>query len=197
MDHYFTNNQNLKSEIKTINYSYGTYDFTFLSDNGVFSKEHIDYGSHFLVDTFIKNYNKMLTSILDIGCGYGFIGMVVSKIKSVPVVMSDVNKRALHLAKRNADANKIDAKIIESNAYEDIDNKFDVIITNPPVRVGKEILLSILIGAKEHLNDDGELWYVLRKDQGAKSIAKILNEHYCVKEIDKSKGFSIFCAKRR
>lgn len=197
MDHYFTNNQNLKSEIRTINYSYGMHDFTFLSDNGVFSKEHIDYGSSLLLDTFLKNNKEHNQSILDIGCGYGYIGITVSKVKDTFVLMSDVNKRALHLTDRNIIANKVNAKTVESNGYENIDSKFDVIITNPPVRVGKEILLSILIGAKEHLTDNGELWYVLRKDQGAKSIAKILNEHYSVNEIEKSKGFYIFCAKKR
>ena len=194
MDHYFTNNQNLKSEIKKIEYSYGNYNFIFLSDNGVFSKEHIDYGSSFLVDTFLKNYHSS-ASILDVGCGYGFIGCVTSKVLSSPVTMCDVNKRALHLAKRNVDGNKIDATVIESNAYENIEGKYDVIISNPPVRVGKEILLKILIGAKEHLKENGQFWYVLRKDQGAKSIQKILNEHYSVEEIDKSKGFYVFCCK--
>ncbi|MBE6155242.1 MAG: class I SAM-dependent methyltransferase [Firmicutes bacterium] len=194
MDHYFTNNQNLKSEIKTINYSHNGCDFVFLSDNGVFSKEHIDYGSKLLVETFLKYY-KQSGSVLDVGCGYGFMGIVVAKKLQSNVTMVDVNRRALHLAERNLSQNKVEAKVYESNGYEKVTGKFDVIITNPPVRAGKKVLLDILINAKEHLNNGGELWYVLRKDQGAKSIEKILNEHYQVEIVEKSKGFYIFCCK--
>lgn len=194
MDHYFTNNQNLKSEIKTITYSHNGYDFVFLSDNGVFSKEHIDYGSKLLLETFIKNHHDS-GNILDVGCGYGYMGIVIAKELQSNVTMIDINKRALHLAKRNLEQNKVTAKIIESNGYENIQDKYDVIITNPPVRAGKKVLLDILIGAKDHLNENGELWYVLRKDHGAKSMEKILNEHYQVQTIEKSKGFYIFCCK--
>ena len=194
MDHYFTNNQNLKSEIKTINYSHNGCDFVFLSDNGVFSKEHIDYGSKLLVETFLKYY-KQSGSVLDVGCGYGFMGIVVAKKLQSNVTMVDVNRRALHLAERNLSQNKVEAKVYESNGYEKVTGKFDVIITNPPVRARKKVLLDILINAKEHLNNGGELWYVLRKDQGAKSIEKILNEHYQVEIVEKSKGFYIFCCK--
>lgn len=194
MDHYFTNNQNLKSEIKTLNYSYNGYDFIFLSDNGVFSKEHIDYGSRLLLETFLKIY-KSSGSILDVGCGYGFMGIVINKILQANVTMVDVNKRALHLTKRNLEQNQVTAKVIESNVYENISDKYDVIITNPPVRAGKQILLDILIGAKEHLKENGELWYVLRKDHGAKSMEKVLNKHYRVETVEKSKGFYIFCCK--
>ena len=194
MDHYFTNNQNLKSEIKKINYSYNDYDFVFFSDNGVFSKEHIDYGSRFLIETFLNNYNDN-GNILDVGCGYGFMGIVASKVLNCNVTMVDVNKRALHLTKMNIDENKVNATCQESNAYENINDKYDVIITNPPVRAGKNVLLDILVGAKKHLNENGMLWYVLRKDQGAKSMEKLLNEHYQVQLIEKSKGFYVYCCK--
>ena len=194
MDHYFTNNQNLKSEIKKLEYFYEGKTFNFLSDNGVFSKDHIDYGSKLLLETFLKNH-KSVGSVLDVGCGYGFMGIVIAKILQSNVTMVDVNKRALHLTNRNLSENKVEAKIFESDGYQNINDKYDVIITNPPVRAGKKVLLDILIGAKDHLNENGELWYVLRKDHGAKSMEKILNEHYQVETIEKSKGFYIFCCK--
>ena len=111
------------------------------------------------------------------------------------VTMCDVNKRALHLAKRNTEENKVKCNIIESNAYENISDKYDVIITNPPIKAGKKVILDFLINAKEHLNDDGSLWYVMRKDHGAKSIEKILKEHYDVLNIKKDKGFYVFYCK--
>ena len=194
MDHYFTNNQNLKSEIREINFSYDGKDLVFLSDNEVFSKDKVDYGSFFLLKTFLK-YSEVKKNILDVGCGYGFIGITLSKVLDTHVDMSDVNKRALHLADRNIDKNKVDAKTIESDGYTNVKDKYSVIITNPPVRAGKKVLLDILVNAKEHLEKDGELWYVLRKDQGAKSMAKTLSEHYKVTNIDKSNGFYIYCLK--
>lgn len=191
MDHYFTNNENLKSEIKTLSYSYNNYDFLFMSDNGVFSKSHIDYGSRLLVETFLKSYEHQ-GKILDVGCGYGFMGIVISKVLDTKVTMIDVNKRAVHLTKRNIDALKVQAEAFISNVYENINEKYDVIITNPPVRAGKDILLKILEGAKEYLNEGGALWYVLRKDQGAKSMEKVLSKHYKIENMEKSKGFYIF-----
>lgn len=194
MDHYFTNNQNLKSDIKTLKYSYKNYEFNFLSDNGVFSKNHLDYGSRLLLETFLSCTFES-KSVLDLGCGYGLIGIVIAKVLSTNVTLCDVNKRALHLAKRNLDENKVSCNIIESNIYENIKGKYDVIITNPPIKAGKKVVLDFLINAKEYLNTGGLLWYVMRKDQGAKSIAKILEEYYEVTNIKKDKGFYIFCCK--
>lgn len=194
MDHYFTNNQNLKSEIRTLSYNYKNIAIDFFSDNGVFSKNHLDYGSRLLIETFLKNESDY-ENILDLGCGYGLIGISLAKITGKNVTMCDVNKRALHLCERNITANKVNAKVIESNVYENILDKYDVIITNPPIKAGKKVILEFLINAKIHLNDDGRLWFVMRKDQGAKSIQKLLNEHYNVEIKEKDKGFYIFCCK--
>lgn len=197
MEHYFTNNSNLKSEIKELTYKYKNYNFKFLSDNGVFSKSKIDFGSITLVENFLKSFNNNVENILDVGCGYGFIGIVLSKILNCHVDMIDVNKRALHLASKNILSNKVDAEAILSNIYENVNKKYDVIITNPPIRAGKEIVLEILLDAKNYLNEDGELWFVIRKDQGAKSIVKILENSYFCENVCKNKGFYIFKAKKR
>lgn len=194
MAHYFTNNENLKSELRTIKYDNGDFSLSFYSDNGVFSKNHLDYGSSLLINNIIENCDKKL-SILDVGCGYGFIGITLAKIIEANVVMVDVNKRAVHLTEMNIKENKVDAKVIESNIYENVDGKYDVVVTNPPIRAGKKIVLEILLKAKEFLNINGELWFVIRKDQGAKSIAKELESIYNLEVVEKSKGFYIFKAK--
>jgi len=192
--HYFTNNENLKSELRTIKYDNGDFSLSFYSDNGVFSKNHLDYGSSLLINNIIENCDKKL-SILDVGCGYGFIGIMLAKMIDANVVMVDVNKRAVHLTEMNIKENKVNAKVIESNIYENVDGKYDVVVTNPPIRAGKKIVLEILLKAKEFLNINGELWFVIRKDQGAKSIAKELENIYNLEIIEKSKGFYIFKAK--
>ena len=195
MEHYFTNNQNLKSELRDINFSLNENNFTFKSDNGVFSKNKIDYASLFLVKTFLTTNKKEFNNILDIGCGYGFIGITLSKLLNKHVDMFDINKRAIHLCKMNIEINKVDATVDESNIYENVVNNYDLIITNPPIRAGKSVLMDFLKGGLARLNKDGELWFVISKDQGAKSVKKELEKICTCELIEKSKGFWVLSAK--
>ena len=194
MEHYFTNNSHLKSEIRTISYENKGVVFTFFSDLGVFSKDKIDYGSRVLVETIIHQ-GKKYNNILDVGCGYGFIGIVLGKLNEASVVFTDVNKRALHLCERNIKENKIKGEIVLSNAYQNITETYDLIVTNPPIRAGKEVVLNIIRDARKHLKEDGELWFVIRKDQGVKSIIKCVEDIYKTEVVKKDKGFYIVRAK--
>ncbi len=191
LEHYFTNNENLKSEINKLSYSYDNYVFSFLSDNGVFSKLKIDYGSKFLLETYLKEHKEKPKSFLDVGCGYGYIGICLSKILGIKGTLIDVNKRAVHLTKRNMEQNKVDIEAFLSSCYENVKDRYDLIITNPPIRAGKAVLLEILDGAKDHLNKNGECWFVMRKDHGVKSMIKTLENSYICEIIDKSKGFYV------
>ncbi len=195
LEHYFTNNTNLKSCIRTINYQYQSHNFAFLSDNGVFSKDKIDYGSKLLIETILKYETRNNITILDMGCGYGFMGIVLGKILNSEITCVDINKRALHLTKRNIDLNKIKGEIIESNIYENVKEQYDLIVTNPPIRAGKSVVLEILLHAKDYLKEEGNLWFVIRKDQGAKSIKSKLEKYGSCEIIEKSKGFYIMRAK--
>ena len=195
MEHYFTNNQNLKSELRDINFSFDAYNFTFKSDNGVFSKNKIDYASLFLVKTFFASNKKEINSILDVGCGYGFIGITLSKLLNKHIDMVDINKRAVHLCEMNIKQNKVDATVWESDVYSNVTNNYDLIITNPPIRAGKQVLMNFLKGGLARLNKDGELWFVISKDQGAKSVKKELEKICTVEIVDKSKGFYVFSTK--
>ncbi len=194
MNHYFTNNDQLKSEVRVIKYYYDSTCFEFLSDHGVFSKNKIDFGSVTLIETYLKN-KKNIHNFLDVGCGYGFLSIVLARELKITGVGVDINLRALSLARENAKLNQVSVSFKESNIYDKVEGKFDLIITNPPIRAGKQVVLDILVGAKNHLNQDGELWAVIRKDQGAKSIIKILSEVYRVEIKEKNKGFYVFCCK--
>ena len=196
LEHYFTNNPKLKSEIRELSYTIANTNFTFLSDNGVFAKNKIDYASSFLVTSFL-NVHPVLngSKVLDVGCGYGFIGITIKKITAADVDLIDVNKRALHLCERNIKLNKVKCNIIYSDCYEEVKNKYDYIITNPPIRAGKEVVNKILKEAKNYLSENGELWCIVHKDQGAKSTKKLLETCYNVEVVGKSKGFFCFKAK--
>ncbi len=195
MSHYFENDMNLKSEIKELSYKYNSSFFMFYSDNGVFSKRGIDYGSKLLLETYLRE-NITNKKVLDVGCGYGFIGIVVSLLTDSYVDMIDVNKRAVHLTKRNIKKYKdFKGSAFISDAYENINDKYDIVITNPPIRVGKTKLLEILNGAFDNMNENGILYFVIRKDQGALSIKKILEETKNVEIINKDKGYFIFRVK--
>lgn len=195
MNQYFTNNDNIKSERRIIKYNYDSVSLSFISDNGVFSKDKIDYGSRLLVDIYLKN-RKAINNFLDVGCGYGFISILLAKVLGISGIGVDVNRRALKLAEENAKLNKVNVEFKESNCYENIDGRYDLIISNPPIRAGKSVVLGILRGASDYLSDNGELWFVIRKDQGAKSVINEISSLYKIDIVEKSKGFFIIVTKK-
>ena len=196
MEHYFTNNESLESKIKEINYSILDKNFTFYTDLGVFSKDKVDFGTDLLLKTYLDNHKESL-KVLDVGCGYGVIGLVIESITSSKVDMVDINKRSVHLSKMNIKKLKSNNNAFYSDAYSEVSGTYDIVITNPPIRVGNDKLLEILIGAKKHLNKAGELWYVIRKDQGGLTIMKRLEDVYNIEIKDKKKGYIIFCGKSK
>ena len=195
MGQYF-NNENLPSNITKIDCFIRGKKFTFNSDNGVFSKNGVDFGSRLLLD-FIP-LEEVGGKILDLGCGYGVIGIVLNKLTGANVDMVDVNLRALHLTEMNVAANKYqNINVFESNVYENINTKYTSIVTNPPIRAGKKVIYDMLFNAKEYLTDDGNLYFVIRKQQGAKSMMSDLEKEYNLEIIEKKKGYFIIkCSKK-
>ena len=196
MKHYFTDNTDLKSEQSQFIFRFHKYDLLFTSDNGVFSKSMIDYGSRVLLDNIEITHEKTL---LDVGCGYGTFGICLNKVYSyLNVDMVDVNDRALELAKLNAKNNNIHANIYKSFIYENVQGSYDVIVTNPPVRAGKEVVTTILQESIEHLNENGSLWVILQKKQGAPSAKKKMEEVFGNCEIVKrDKGYYLLHSVKR
>ena len=194
MKHYYTNNENLESSPEEFIYHYRGKELTFISDNGVFSKKMIDYGSRVLLDTIKIDDSKK--SLLDVGCGYGTFGVSLkSAYPFLKVEMVDVNERAINLSKKNLQKNNLDAEVYSSNVYDNILGKYDLIVTNPPIRAGKEIVTKILVEAKEHLNYNGEIWVVIQKKQGAPSAKKNLETVFGNATIEKKdKGYYILKA---
>ena len=187
MSYYFDNDTKVQSKEVTTKAEIGNTLFTFITDNNVFSKRGLDFGTR----TLLENIDNINGNVLDFGCGYGPIGIYLKKKFNVNVDMIDINKRALNLAKKNAKLNNVDVMIFESNIYEQVTKKYDYIITNPPIRVGKVILYEILINASNYLKENGHLIFVINKDQGAKSVMRDMEKYYNVKLVVKNKGFFV------
>lgn len=188
---YFENNPNLKHNIETINYYINGENIKFYTDNGVFSKKGIDFGSSLLLKNLEISNQK---TILDVGCGYGTLGISIAVLHpTTQVMMVDVNERALELVRKNIVLNKVDnATCTESFAYQNVKNKYDMIVTNPPIRAGKKVVHEIILDSINYLNDDGELWCVIQKKQGSPSAIKKLEETFGnVQVVITDKGYQI------
>lgn len=196
MSHYFDNDPNVKSERENFDYFYRDNKLSLQTDHGVFSKGKIDFGSDLLISTFLNaNPPGPKKKILDVGCGYGPIGLMCAKVLPYSeITLVDVNERALDLAKDNQKSNKIsNANLQVSNCLDAVlDLKFDCVLTNPPIRAGKEIVHQILEQSNDVLSSGGELWVVIQKKQGMPSAKKKMQDLYGNAEIiEKSKGYYI------
>ncbi|MGL4372804.1 MAG: class I SAM-dependent methyltransferase [Turicibacter sp.] len=190
--HYYTNNVNARSDEKCFDYVLKGHKIRFTTDVGVFSKSEVDFGSRLLIENFVEP--ELDGNILDVGCGYGPMGLSLAKsYKNRIVHMVDVNNRALELAKKNGMNNGIgNVKIYESSCYEQVQDKFAAIVSNPPIRAGKKIVHTILEDAKKHLVENGELWIVIQKKQGAPSAQEKMEQVFGNCEmVKRDKGYYI------
>ena len=197
MSHYFKNDDSLKSEKRLIKYTINSKYFELVSDLGVFSKNELDSGSELLIKNAIKeNING---EILDVGCGYGPIGITLSLLCPITKVdFIDVNKRALNLTEENAKKyNLKNYHVFESDGFEKINSNYDFILINPPIRAGKEVIFKMFEDSIKHLKNDGVLLIVIRKDQGAPSAKnKLLSIYNNCETIDREKGYHILKCKK-
>ena len=189
MGQYFDNDKLPSKMVKTDAFILGK-KITFFTDNGVFSKDGLDFGSRLLLETI--PLEEVGGKVLDVGCGYGVLGIIINKLTSCYVDMIDVNLRALHLSLMNIKENHCtNINVFESNTYENVHSKYTSIITNPPIRAGKKVVYDIVMNAKNYLEENGRLYLVIRKEQGAKSLIVDLQKNYTVTVLEKKKGFYI------
>lgn len=178
MDHYYSSKPTSKSDREKWEITLAGVKFSFMTDAGVFSKKQVDRGSEVLIKT-AKETDFPIGDLLDVGCGYGPIGLSLAKAyPERSVQMVDVNERALDLAKENAQLNEVkNVEIYQSNIYAEVkQNNFAGIISNPPIRAGKKVVHQILEEAYDHLKEGGKLQIVIQKKQGAPSARKKMEE---------------------
>lgn len=179
MEHYYTNNSQTENSYKTIEYYINDEKLEFLTNNAVFSKSQIDFGSDLLNKTVINTIKNDSKKLLDVGCGYGTLGLTIGHfLDNLDLTLVDINERAVELCKSNSKTllNHNNIEIFESDLFENVSGTFDIGITNPPIRTGKQNVFAIYEGIFNHLNNNGQIFVVIQKKQGALSSKDKLTE---------------------
>ncbi len=186
---YYAENPDATHDIHELRVDLLGEKMTFLTDAGVFSKKMVDFGSQLLLKCLEVNQGE---TVLDVGCGYGPLGLSLSKAYGVQATMVDINNRALDLARQNAEKNNVEATIFQSNIYEQVEGNFDHVISNPPIRAGKQVVHEIIEKSKDFLEIGGDLTIVIQKKQGAPSAKSKMEDVFGNCEVvKKDKGYYI------
>lgn len=194
MNHYYTDNSELPSNRKSFDYYFNNEKFVFTTDNGVFSKDNVDYGSYLLIkNTYSRSLGK---EVLDLGCGWGPVGIIIKRFNDdINITSVDINSRAIELTKYNASNNKTLIDVYKCLDILTLKKSFDSIILNPPIRAGKVVIYDLYDKSYKCLNDNGSLYIVIQRKQGANSSINKLNELFKqVTILDKSNGYLIIQA---
>lgn len=189
-EHYYSSSPTSAHRYAQCDYTYRGETLRFVTDAGVFSRGEVDYGTHVLLSALPE---KLAGRVLDLGCGWGAIGVSVGKKwPGCAIVMSDLNERALGLAAQNARSNGVTAQTVQSDGLDSIPGTFDFILTNPPIRAGKQAIYRMFAQCAQRLKEDGEMYLVIRKQQGAESAIRYLKTIFDQTDtIKKSGGFWI------
>ena len=191
-DHYYTENPNSAHDERHIALRALGNDLTFVTDAGVFSRDGLDRGTEVLLEALPPLEGR----VLDLGCGWGAVGVALGKRwPGLEIVMTDINSRAVELARRNLAENGVTATVLQGDGFDAVEGRFDTIVTNPPIRAGKAVIYGLFARAREYLEPDGALYVVIRKQQGAPSALKYLKERYGeAVTIDRGSGFHVLRA---
>lgn len=199
MSHYFDSNPNVAHHEKTISFQIFEQQISLLTDSGVFSKNRIDEGTLAFLKVLVPL--KLSGNILDIGCGYGPIGLTIAMTsQKARITLADINSRALALASKNAELLNLSQRVtcLQSDVYSNIEGQYEAIVCNPPIRAGKKVTYAIYEGAKQYLTDGGSLYIVIRKAQGAESASKYIETVFGnVSLLSRNKGYYIYQAINR
>ena len=196
MSHYFQDDPTLASKERRLSLDIDGKHLEFLSDNGVFSKDKIDEGTIIFLKVLVPL--RLSGKILDLGCGYGPIGLTIAITSpDARVDLADINPRAVALCDKNARILGLSQRVtcLQSDIYEKIEGPYDSIVVNPPIRAGKVVINQMFTGAKQYLIDGGSLYIVIRRKQGAESALKYLETVFeNVSVLHKEKGYWIIRA---
>jgi len=196
-EQYFAGHPKSKRRPAEIQAAVRGQSFTFRTDAGVFSRNQIDRGTELLLAALEVGPCEL---ILDLGCGYGAIGIVAARLsEGGHVILTDVNERAVALARKNIAANGIaNAEVRQGGLYGPVrDVAFDHIVCNPPIRAGRAIVDRIVSEAPTHLLNGGTLWLVARTRQGADSLQERMAASFGSAEVvRRGSGFKVLRSRK-
>ncbi|MFW9988638.1 MAG: class I SAM-dependent methyltransferase [Candidatus Odinarchaeota archaeon] len=200
-NHYYSKFPDANVKIYTISESLRRHLYIFKTIPGVFSYNKIDLGTKvFIENMYIPTEPKVL---LDLGCGYGSIGIVLGyESPQSFIYLIDINMRAIWCTRENVKLNLKNAKnhivILSGNYFEPLKNKdlkFDGIYMNPPLRQGRKEFLKILDIIPEYLNKNGSFQFVIKKKMGALFIKEFYKDTFPDENIEilcKRSGYWVF-----
>ena len=191
-DHYYTESPSSAHDERRITLRALGNALTFTTDAGVFSRDGLDRGTEVLLEAL----PPLTGRVLDLGCGWGAVGTALGrKYPELEIVMTDINQRAVDLARRNLAENGVRATVVQGDGFDPVEGRFDAIVTNPPIRAGKAVIYGLFARARDFLKPGGALYIVIRKQQGAPSALKYLKETFARAEIvDRGSGFHVIRA---
>ena len=191
-EHYYTENPQSAHDEWQVEFTALGNSLRFTTDAGVFSRDGLDKGTALLLNALPPLSGR----VLDLGCGWGAVGVALgAKNPGLDIVMTDINARAVDLARRNLAANGVRAAVVQGDGFAAVEGKFDAIVTNPPIRAGKAVIYGLFDTARDFLNPGGSLYIVIRKQQGAPSALRHLQEQYKTAEVvDRGGGFWVIRA---
>lgn len=194
MSHYFENDDTLPLDRKEISFRFLGTMYTFWTTAGIFSRKDLDFGSRVLLETVLESRPR--GKALDLGTGYGPVGILLQlHAPDVRVTMSDVNERACAAAQENARRYGVSGRVLCSDGFAMIQEWFDLILFNPPIRAGKKVIYRLFEESRQHLSPGGSLWVVMRKDQGAPSAREELERGYAsVSLVKRERGYWVLKA---
>jgi 16S rRNA G1207 methylase RsmC len=197
-EHYFAELPKSEPKLGMVRTRLRGDPFKFLTSSSVFSKKQVDAGTRLLIEVMQL---PDAGSVLDLGCGYGAVGIVAAALNPrLHVVMTDVNMRAVQLARRNIKINKVrNAKVRHGYLYEPInDSLFNCILSNPPVSAGMETVLAIIQGAPKFLSCNGTLQMVVRSKIGKKTLPNAFTEAFSnCSVLARKSGYRVLTAKKQ
>jgi 16S rRNA G1207 methylase RsmC len=208
-EHYYTSDPT--SEIKEKEYSQSIKGISlrFKSVSGVFSFEtHVDKASELLIESFVPSQAQVPADagrlsegqILDLGCGYGAIGLFIKALHpGLQVTLSDINGRAISYAKENAIRNRLTVETVQSDLYSSLSGRqFSDILTNPPIAAGKKLNTQLIHEAYDHLVPGGSLWLVAFHNKGGSTLKNIMTDRFNnAVDIVKSGGIRVYKSTRQ
>ncbi len=195
MSYYFTSNNGKQPNRKKITFRFLASMETFISDDGVFSKDTLDFGSRVLLECLVPR--TLEGELLDLGCGIGYIGILLKKYHpELKVSMVDINETAVRLAKENSRLYGQDNSVLVSDGLSQVNGEFDIIVTNPPIRTGKDNIYRLFKEGFSHLKAQGKMYIVIRKKQGAESAVRYLGTLGQTEVIDRVKGYWILSVEK-